>query len=72
MDDVGTIASVALGFLLSLMVFSYLLGDNPLFRLATHLMVGIGTAYAAVVVIESVLVPQLVIPLCGSGDRRRL
>ena len=70
MDDVGTIASVALGFLLSLLIFSYLLGDNPLFRLATHLMVGIGTAYAAVVVIESVLVPQLFLPLrqVATGD----
>ena len=51
MDEVSNIAGVALGLVLTLMIYSYLLGDNPLFRLATHVMAGIGTAYAAVVVI---------------------
>ena len=33
---------VALGFVLTLMIYSYLLGDNPLYRLAVHVMVGAG------------------------------
>lgn len=70
MDEVSNIAGVALGLVLTLMIYSYLLGDNPLFRLATHLMVGIGTAYAAVVVVELVIGPQLVQPLLqlAGGD----
>ena len=36
------------GFILTLLVFSYLLGDNPLYRIAIHLLVGTSAAYAAV------------------------
>jgi len=49
--------------LLTLMVYSYLLGDNPLFRLAEHLFVGSAVAYAAVVAFHSVLNTQLFLPL---------
>jgi hypothetical protein len=44
---------------LTLMVFSYLLGDNFLYRLATHALVGVAAGYAVVVATESVLVPWL-------------
>lgn len=49
--------------LLTLMVYSYLLGDNPLFRLAEHLFVGSAVGYAAVVACHSVLRTQLILPL---------
>lgn len=44
---------------LTLMVFSYLLGDNFLYRLAIHVLVGVAAAYTAIVLTESVLVPWL-------------
>jgi hypothetical protein len=47
---------VALGFVLTLMIYSYLLGDNPLYRLAVHVMVGVGLGYAVVVIIYGVAV----------------
>ncbi|NLE75649.1 MAG: hypothetical protein GX605_02705 [Chloroflexi bacterium] len=50
-------------FVLSLMVFSYLLGDNPLFRLATHLFVGVSVGYAVVIAWHNVLWPRLLAPL---------
>ncbi len=53
---------VALGFVLTLMIYSYLLGDNPLYRLAVHVMVGVGLGYAVVVIIYGVIVPQLIGP----------
>ena len=53
---------VALGLALTLMVYSYLLGDNPLYRLAVHLLVGVGMGYASVVIIYRVLYPQLIAP----------
>ena len=33
-----------LGFILTLCVYSYVLGDNPLFRVASHLLVGVSAA----------------------------
>jgi hypothetical protein len=50
------------GFFLTLMVFSYLFGDNPLFRLVTYLFVGVSAGFAAVMVIYHVLMPRLLFP----------
>ncbi len=47
------------GLLLTLMVFSYLIGDNPLFRIAVYLFIGVASGYAATVVWHYVLVPRL-------------
>jgi hypothetical protein len=44
---------------LTLLVFSYLLGDNFLYRLALHVLVGVAAGYTVIVALESVLVPWL-------------
>ena len=44
---------------LTLLVFSYLLGDNFLYRIAMHVLVGVAAGYAAIVAVESVLIPWL-------------
>lgn len=62
MDDAALQIGTALGFVLTLMIYSYLLGDNPLYRLAVHLLVGVGMGYAFVVVIYSVFIPQFILP----------
>jgi hypothetical protein len=49
----------AVGFVLTLLVFSYLIGDNALFRLAIHIFVGVAAGYAAVLVVYSVILPAL-------------
>lgn len=54
---------LALGFLLTILVFSYLLGDNPFFRLAIHIFIGVSAAYVALVTINNVLIPRLIVPL---------
>jgi len=46
-------------FFLTLLVFSYLLGDNPLFRLTTYIFVGVSAGVLAVMVIDQVLVPRI-------------
>ena len=51
--------SAALGLILTLLIFSYLIGDNPLFRLAIYLFIGVSSGYAAAVVWHSVLSPRL-------------
>lgn len=56
LDALGGITA----FLLTLMVFSYLVGDNPLYRIAIHLFIGAAAGYTAVVLIQTVIMPRLV------------
>ena len=51
--------SGVIGFALTLMVLSYLIGDNPLFRFATYLFVGVSAGYVAVMAWHQVIVPNL-------------
>jgi len=53
------IISAFIGLILTLMIFSYLIGDNPLFRIAVYLFVGVSSGYAATVVVYDVLLPKL-------------
>jgi hypothetical protein len=57
------VISALIGFILTLMIFSYLIGDNPLFRVAVYLFIGVSSGYAAAVVWHSVLIPKLFEPL---------
>ena len=52
-----------LSFLFTLLILSYLIGDNPLFRIAIYLFVGITAGYVASVIWWQVLVPRLFTPL---------
>jgi hypothetical protein len=63
LETVGTIASA----LLTLMVLSYILGDNFLFRIAVHLFVGVAAGYAGALALRTVLYPRLVLPLLSDG-----
>jgi hypothetical protein len=51
------------GFILTLMVFSYIIGDNFLFRLAIHIFIGVASGYAVVLVFYNILWYQLIVPL---------
>ena len=59
----GTMIWTVVGFLLTVMVLSYLIGDNIFFRLAAYLFVGLTAGYLAVLLINQVLWPHLVQPL---------
>lgn len=54
---------VWVGAILTLLVFSYLLHDSPLFRIAQAVFVGVTIGYAATVAVLVVLVPRLIVPL---------
>jgi hypothetical protein len=60
------------GFLLTVMIFSYIFGDNPLFRLAAYLFVGVTAGFVTITVITQVLVPQLWLPLVSGSLTGRL
>ena len=68
MDLAGTIV----GFILTLLIFSYVIGDNPLFRIAVYLFVGVTAGLAAAVAWTNVLRPQLVDPLVSGSQPERL
>lgn len=57
--------SGAIGLILTLLIFSYLIGDNPLFRSAIYIFIGVSSGYAAVVVWQYVLMPKLFSPLAS-------
>jgi hypothetical protein len=52
-----------LGFIFTLMVFSYLFGDNVLFRVAIYIFIGVAAGYAAVVAFYNVIWPQMLYPI---------
>jgi hypothetical protein len=58
-DAIGTFVAAAL----TVMVLSYIAGDNVLFRLAQHILIGCVAAYAVVVAVHSVLLGRLLLPL---------
>lgn len=58
-DHIG----VVVGLLLSLAIFSFILRDNWLVRLAQYLLVGVSLGYAAVIAWQSVLWLRLLRPL---------
>jgi len=59
--------TASISFLFTLMVLSYLVGDNPLFRLAIHIFIGVSAGYAAAVAWHQVLSPKLIQPLLFGG-----
>jgi hypothetical protein len=59
LETLGTL----LAALLTVMVLSYILGDNAFFRIATYLFVGAASGYAAAVAWQEVLRPRLLDPL---------
>ena len=61
-----------ISFLLTLMVFSYLIGDNPAFRIAIHIFIGVASGYVAAVTWHQVLYPRLFVPLISGSTPERL
>lgn len=60
------------GFILTLMVFSYLLGDNFLYRLAIYVFVGLAAGFITIVTVEGVLLPWIRATLQSSDMNGRL
>ncbi|MFO7918153.1 MAG: hypothetical protein R6V13_08745 [Anaerolineae bacterium] len=65
----ATVEAVGIWFaaLLTLAVLSFILGDNPFFRLAEYLFVGIAAGYAASLAWSNVLWPRLRLLLTDPG-----
>ena len=52
-----------LGLLLTLMIFSYVLGDNVLFRVASHILIGVAAGYGSALVLYNIFWQRMALPL---------
>jgi hypothetical protein len=66
MDTADLIGSF-IAAVLTIMVLSYLIGDNPLFKLAMHLLIGVAAGYVGAVSVHNVLIPGLIKPILDAG-----
>lgn len=63
---------IVVSFLLTVMILSYILGDNVFFRFAAHLFIGITAGYVFLLIIYEILMPFLIIPLINVTWMERL
>lgn len=57
--------TLIIGVALTVMVFSYILGDRLFFGIATHILIGVSAGFLALVVIQKIILPYLFMPLTG-------
>lgn len=50
---------IFIGLVLTLFIYSYAVGDNPLYQLSVHILVGVSAAYAAVVAVQQIIWPVI-------------
>lgn len=62
----------SVGLLLTVMVLSYLIGDNVLFRFAAHVFIGLTAGYVVVLIINQILWPLVVTPMITGTSLERL
>jgi hypothetical protein len=61
------LVSAAISFIFTILILSYLLGDNPLFRAAVYVFVGAAAGYVAAVAWNQVIQPALIQPLLSGS-----
>jgi len=55
--------SAAVSFIVTILILSYLFGDNPLFRATIYVFIGVSAGYVAAVAWRQVILPQLLQPI---------
>jgi hypothetical protein len=58
-----TIIETTTTAILTLAIYSFLAGDNPFYKFAEHLLVGLTIGYTLVVTVKSVIWPQALLPI---------
>ena len=61
--EIGIIIAAAL----TLCIFSFLCRDNPFYRFAEHLLVGVSVGYVLVIALNTTVMPKLVNPVLRDG-----
>ena len=55
------------GLLFTILILSYVVGDNPAFRLAVYAFIGISAGYVTAIVLIQVIVNQMILPVFSGG-----
>ncbi|MBG0771218.1 MAG: hypothetical protein H0S82_05885, partial [Anaerolineaceae bacterium] len=61
-----------IGFLLTVMILSYLIKDSLFFRLAAYMLIGLTAGYLVVLLVNRVLLPHLIWPMGEASWSERL
>jgi len=61
-----------IAFFFTLFIFSYLIGDNPLFRIAVYIFVGVSAGYVASVAWKQVIWSDLFFPLISGTSTQKV
>jgi hypothetical protein len=56
-----------LSLLFTVLILSYAVGDNPAFRLAIHVFIGISAGYVTAIVLLQVIANKMILPLFSGG-----
>jgi hypothetical protein len=70
--NMADLTGLLLGFTFTIFIFSYIVGDYFLFRLATHIFIGVAAGYASVITLYNVILPQLIFPFLDGGQGEML
>ena len=70
-ENISEISGLIVGFLLTLFIYSFVVKDNPMYRLAVHILVGVSAGFAGVVVVNQVLIP-VAESIFSQGDNMQL
>jgi hypothetical protein len=62
--DIGTLLSA----FLTLCIFSFLYKDNPFYKFAEHLLVGMSVGYILVIALNTTVTPKLINPIFKEGE----
>ena len=55
--------TASISFVITLLILSYLIGDNPLFRATVYVFVGVAAGYVAAVAVNEIILPLLLRPI---------
>ncbi len=64
--NLADLVGALLGFVFTILVFTYLLGDNFLFRVTIYIFIGVAAAFVAAVALYNVILYQVLFPLVQS------
>src|SRR5262245_22866797 len=56
-----------LAFFFTVALLSYLIGDDPVYRVALHIFIGVSVGYVALVIIYQALLPRLFQPIINGA-----
>jgi len=55
------------GFILTILVFSYLVGDNVLYRIVVYAFIGISAGYVTLILFAQVFWPRMILPIVAGS-----